>query len=132
MTSAARTHLPPPSREQFRFPKSSRLLKRSDFVNLKSSRERFSTPHLIIVFKENNLGRERLGIAVGGKTCKAVGRNRIKRLLREVFRLHRPMFPKGNDALIIAKKDCSRLSLGEIEREILNSIIRWSDKRCAT
>lgn len=107
-------------------------MKRSEFVNLKSSRERFNTSHLILVFKENKVGRERLGIAVGKRTCKAVGRNRIKRLIREAFRLHRAVFPKGSDTLIIAKKDCSRLMREELEKEILDCIIRRSGIKCAT
>ena len=107
-------------------------MKRAEFVNLKLSRERLHSPYLMLVFKKNELGRERLGIAVGKRTGKAVRRNRTKRLLREVFRTNRSMFPSGSDTLIVAKRDCSRLRLEEIEREIMELLSKRSGLKCAT
>ncbi|RJR19506.1 MAG: ribonuclease P protein component [Desulfobacteraceae bacterium] len=107
-----------PSQERYTFPKSLRLLKRVDFVNLKSSKERLHTAHFILVTKGNALGYSRLGVAVSRKTGKAVKRNRIKRLLREYFRLNRSIFPHDYDTLVIAKKDAGSLNLRLLEQEM--------------
>ena len=43
-----------------------------------------------LIFRDNDRGGDRLGISVGGQRL-AVRRNRIKRLLREFYRLHREL-----------------------------------------
>ena len=47
----------------------------------------------------NGLGYSRLGLIVGRKHGRAIRRNRIKRLLREAFRLSRPELPEGLDII---------------------------------
>jgi ribonuclease P protein component len=102
----------------FSFTKQERLLKRSDFVNLNRSGKRVYTRHFIIIRKRNELGITRLGVTAGKKVGNAVRRNRIKRLIREFFRLHKALFPQGYDIAIIAKKDASNLDLGRVEEEL--------------
>lgn len=45
----------------------------------------------------------RLGLTVSQKVGNAVRRNRVKRLLREVFRRERALFPRGAELVVIAK-----------------------------
>ncbi|NCO60684.1 MAG: ribonuclease P protein component [Deltaproteobacteria bacterium CG_4_8_14_3_um_filter_51_11] len=123
MKSAPRPDRILPSRESYAFPKSLRLLKRAEFVNLKSSRRRFHTDHFILVFKSNELGTQRLGLSVSKRTGSAVRRNRMKRLLRECFRLHRPEFPAGCDTLIIGKRFEPCINLRLVEQEIESIIV---------
>jgi RNase P protein component len=48
----------------------------------------------------------RLGVTVTRKVCrKAVGRNRLKRLAREFFRLNRNRWPEGLDIIFIGQKN---------------------------
>lgn len=47
----------------------------------------------------------RLGITVTKKVANAVGRNRIKRVVRETFRRHRELLPEGIELVAIAKRE---------------------------
>ena len=69
----------------FSFPKKNRLLKSSDFEGLRSESQVYKSKEFKVVYKKNEAD-SRLGVAVSRKFAKAVGRNRIKRELREGFR----------------------------------------------
>jgi ribonuclease P protein component len=51
----------------------------------------------------NDLGHPRLGISISRRVGTAPVRNRIKRLLREAFRLHRYDLPRGYDLVIVVR-----------------------------
>jgi len=71
-----------------------------------------------VILKENGLGITRLGLTVSRKAGNAVKRNRVKRLIREFFRLNDTCFPQGYDIVITAKKDASYLDLQKIKNEL--------------
>jgi ribonuclease P protein component len=75
------------------------------------------------VLRENSEGTVRLGITVGKKVGNAVKRNRIKRLLREYFRLNRDAFRGSTDIVIIARKDISSLNYRDVSSE-LNEVLK--------
>ena len=64
---------------------------------------RASSPHLTLLAIPNDLTHPRLGLAIPKKALKrAVWRNRVKRLVRESFRLHQHELPPI-DIVVIAK-----------------------------
>ncbi len=94
-------------------------MNRAGFVNVNRSGKRYYTRHFCVILKENGLGITRLGVTVTKKAGNAVKRNRIKRLLREFFRLNKAQFPQGYDIVIIAaKKDASCLDLSQTTAEL--------------
>lgn len=71
----------------FAFKKTQRLLTKIDYNHVFEQAKKIVTSEFIILFRENNLGCARLGLALSKKMiAKAHDRNRIKRLLRESFR----------------------------------------------
>jgi ribonuclease P protein component len=102
--------------------KKERLLNRKDFVNLNRAERRYPTEHFTVIFKGNGLDIARLGITVSKRVGKAVKRNRIKRLLREFFRLNKKIFPKGFD-VFVANKGSEDLIYRKIKEELSEIIL---------
>ena len=70
-----------------KFSRQSRLLKPAQFRSVFQQPFRSSDDYFRIMARANGLQQHRLGMAVSKKACaKAVGRNRIKRVVRENFR----------------------------------------------
>ena len=74
----------------------------------------------------------RLGLAVGRKIGPAVDRNRVKRVLREFFRLHQHELPVGVDYVVVPKKHLkvSKVNLEMVSGELI-SLLNSHDLRKA-
>jgi ribonuclease P protein component len=59
----------------------------------------------------------RLGITVSKRIGNSVKRNRVKRLIREFFRLNKALFPQAHDIVIAAKRDAGDLDFWKIKGE---------------
>jgi ribonuclease P protein component len=71
----------------------------------------------------NELGHPRVGFSVSRKVGNAVRRNRIRRLLRETFRLMQFDFPRGYDLVIVAKPH-EPLMLAEYQKLLSGALVR--------
>jgi len=60
----------------------------------------------------------RLGVTVTRKVAHAVGRNRIRRVVREVFRRNPELFPAGCDVVFIAKAKADQVGYHEVRDEV--------------
>ena len=105
-----------------RFPKSARLRKRPEFVNLSRTGKKFHSPNFIVISKSNERGESRLGITVSSKVGNALVRNRIKRLVREFFRRRRHQWVPGSDMVVIARKGAATLSSALMQKELEKSL----------
>lgn len=72
-------------------------------------------------------------IVVGPRVCvvasaavvgKAVFRNRAKRRLRELFRLHQEKVPQGVDLMLLARANATKLEFSEMEKRFLQACSR--------
>lgn len=80
-----------------------RISSKGDFTRVFHSDIRQSLGPLRLYALPNGLGHPRLGMSLSRKFGIAVKRNRLKRLLREAFRLSQGLFPAGYDVLIVPK-----------------------------
>jgi len=105
------------------FPKCERLRKRSDFIRVEAKKtSRIVTKHLVILVAANSKDHARIGITVSKRIGTAVKRNRYKRLLREIYRRHKEIFPSGYDFVLIARKQDSIAHHENLFDEIVHAL----------
>ena len=114
-------------------PKSSRLAGNKAFKAVLARKLRFSNDLLTLYLAENKLNRPRLGLSVGKAVGNSVQRNRLKRLLREIFRRNQDKVPAGYDYVIMLSKkqqdsEAGRLSFEQL-REAFMGLIADAKKR---
>lgn len=73
---------------------------------------------LVVYAGPNELGISRMGLSVGKRNGNAVRRNRIRRLLREAFRLSQHEIPAGFDYVLIPRQP-GRDTLAEYQASLL-------------
>ena len=108
---------------EFAFPPEQRLKRPADFRSVLDRGTKRHTGGFILFRAERGGELPRLGVSVGRKIGGAVVRNRVKRLLREAFRLHwREWGLRGDDVVLIAKRGAPALSLQELSRELSRAV----------
>ena len=113
----------PSLQERYFLKKHERLRYRKDFDLAFRYGSRRRTKNFTIILRPNGLQFSRLGVTVGKKVGNAVKRNRVKRYLREFFRLHKHKLPPSHDVLIIARKDAATLAYQDIREDLADVLI---------
>ena len=103
---------------QYSLPRAARLLKAGDFAALRGHSRRLGVRHFLAEYSPNPLTTCRLGQAVSRRVSKrAVDRNRIKRLVRESYRLVRTQLP-SLDILLIARSSAVQTPSAELREDL--------------
>lgn len=76
------------------------------------------TAHFLLLGSRNIRSMKRIAVTIRKKAGGAVDRNRMKRLIKEFFRLRKHMFIDGHDNLIRVKKLPPKLTWGETREEL--------------
>ena len=81
----------------------SSLKKNYEFKRLYAKGRSAADRNLVVYCRKNGGGKNRVGITVGGKIGNAVIRNRVRRRLREAYRLNEDKLSCGYDIVIVAR-----------------------------
>lgn len=77
------------------------------------------SPCLVVYCRPNHRAHNRLGITVGAKLGHAVVRNRVRRRLREIYRLNQQQMKQGYDIVLVGRVRAVSASYQELERAFL-------------
>ena len=98
------------------------LKKNYEFKRVLTKGKYYSGKYIEIFVTKNNLKKNFIGIAIGVKIAKAVKRNRIKRLIRENYRLLEKDLKVGYNIVFLWKKkiDISNATFYNIKIDMKN------------
>ncbi|MBT3531519.1 MAG: ribonuclease P protein component [Gammaproteobacteria bacterium] len=111
------------------FPKTTRLLSAEDYKAVFSNSQfKASCRHILVLAISNDCQHSRLGLVIAKKhISKAVQRNKVKRIIRDSFRLHQDTLA-GLDLVVLARKDADKLGNPQLRDKIQKLWKELADK----
>lgn len=108
---------------RLRFGRAAHLKHNRDFNRLRQRGERLVFGCLIANWQTlPAAGVSRLGVVTGRRIGGAVVRSRVRRLLRESFRLHQHELARPVDLVLAARPSIARKRFAEVERDFLTAL----------
>jgi ribonuclease P protein component len=118
-------------RGRLTLPEQRRLRRKSDFEAAYARGRRFGNGFFAVTAKPNDIGGPRLGLAVSVKNAgSSVERNRLRRTIRESFRLHQHELPPLD--FVVSARGGARNAAGTELRASLVSLWKKVTEQCAT
>ena len=102
------------------------LKKNSDFRRLYSKGKSAVNPYLAVYCQKNGRGVNRVGYTVSVKLGHAVVRNRVRRRLREIYRLNSPALSSGWDIVVVARSRCVGADYRKMDAAFLSACEKLS------
>ncbi len=97
------------------------IKKNYEFRRLYSKGKSAATPLLVVYVRKTRKDTNQLGITVSTKVGKAVVRNRIRRRLREIYRLNESRIDRGLQLVVVARVRASAASYRQLEDAFLRA-----------
>jgi ribonuclease P protein component len=107
------------SRPRFGFPRSARLVRRSEYDAVYRGGQRRSSPQFVVFFRANATLGSRFGLSVKKALGNAVVRNRIRRRIREILRRNNSEIPSGWDIVIHPRSSVARAAFAPLAAELV-------------
>jgi ribonuclease P protein component len=118
-------------RGRLTLPAQRRLRRKSDFEAAYARGRRFGDGFFAVTARPNDIGGPRLGLAVSVRTAgSSVERNRIRRAIRESFRLHQHELPAVD--LVVSARGRARGAAGTELQASLFTLWKKVTEQCAT
>ena len=96
------------------------MRKNRDFQYMYDNGNSYANKYLVMITKENNTDKNSIGISVSKKVGNSVIRHRLKRLIKESYRLHEEEFNSGLNIVIIARVSAATADYKHIESALLH------------
>jgi ribonuclease P protein component len=113
-------------RTKFEFGRSSRLRLSSEFKLVRESGKSWTGTYLVLKALNRGAGLARLGVITSRRLGNAVVRNRVRRRMREIFRLNQHQIREGYWIVTIARASSAFAAYQELERDWLRLAKRAS------
>lgn len=97
------------------------LKKNYEFRRLYQKGKSAAVSSLVVYFRPNRGRDNRLGITVSNKIGNAVTRNRIRRRMREIYRLNEGRFARGLDLVVVARTKSAFADYAGLEKDFLKA-----------
>lgn len=98
------------------FKRTSRIRKAHEYLDVKNRGKKYRSGSFFVSFAPKE--KKRLGLVVPRGAGSAVERNRIKRVVRELFRIEREIFPCG-DVVVVALPGSGKYDNPKIRKDVL-------------
>jgi ribonuclease P protein component len=123
----------PNARSGEHLPRTDRLRRRPDFLYVQGEGSRVRSAHFVIMVMPNRAMGDpsqealaarpgapaRIGITVTHRVANAVGRNRVKRVVREVVRRNRALCPTDCVLVWVARSGADQLNYAAVQGELI-------------
>ena len=90
-----------------------------EFRRLYNKGQSAALPTLVVYARKNKRAQNRVGYTVSVKLGHAVVRNRVRRRLREIYRLHEGEVKCGYDVVVVARSRAVEASYRKLEKDFL-------------
>ncbi len=97
------------------------LKQNHEFRRLYSKGKSAVTPYLVLYARKGRRKQNRIGFTVSTKIGNAVTRNRVRRRLRELYRIHEREFLTGMDIVVVARGRAVGAQYMQLERAFLGA-----------
>ncbi|SHI11150.1 ribonuclease P protein component [Clostridium collagenovorans DSM 3089] len=96
-----------------------KLRKNAEFRIVYKRGKSFSNKYLVLYVKRNGKNINRIGMSVSKKVGKSVVRNRVRRLIRESYRLNSLDLQNGYDIIVLARNSSKDCNYSTIEKSLM-------------
>jgi ribonuclease P protein component len=103
-----------------KLPKAARIRRRREFLAVQERGARLYAGEVLVLSRGPGADRARIGITVSSKVANAVGRNRVKRWVREAFREIQAGLPPV-DLVVIARAGALTMGLAGARRALASA-----------
>jgi len=110
--------------QRLTFPHDRRLRSGLDFEKIYGLKQKMADGKLIIFAARNEIGSTRIGLSVSRRHGNSVVRHRLRRLLREAYRLEQHSIPEGLDLILIPGRDSGTAT----QQDYRDSIVRLTGR----
>jgi ribonuclease P protein component len=105
-------------------PREWRLVRRAEYEAVYREKRRRSSATFLLFYRPNGLECSRFGMSVKKALGNAVERNRIRRRIREILRVHREEIVPGWDVVIHPSRSVLTQKFAKLETELLAMLPR--------
>ncbi len=97
-----------------------RLRSNMEFKKVYSGGKNYWNRNLVLYVKKNNIGNTRVGYSITKKIGNSVIRNKIRRRMKEIYRLNFKGIKSNYDLIFIPKRNVVNISYKELESAMLH------------